>query len=531
MFALARPAASRKSVLSQPVGKTKTFPAPSRGWIANENLADPKPGGAAILDNWFPTATGVRLRKGSNLYATAGSGIPIGALMPYVLGGLRRLFAANTIAIYDITAPASATVSPAAVVSGRTNGDYSHLQFATPGGTFLIAVNGADQHLVYDGTSWATNSPAITGVSSATFSAVWSFGKRLFFVQKNTMDAWYLPVDAIGGAATKLPLGGVFTLGGSLLFGATWSIDAGNGLTQSCVFVTTEGEVAVYDGLDPASTSTWSLRGVYRIGRPLGVRAWMRAGGDLVIATDIGMIPLSQAIQRDFAALGLAAVSYPVETAWNATVAERSTLPWHVEIWPTASMVVIATPSPAGGEASCLVVNARTGAWCRYRGWDARSIAVWDGRLFFGTADGRVSEGEVGGLDAGLPYSATWIGLFDPLGAISAHKTAMMGRVTMRSIQDVGEQISVAVDWNTQVPTAPSAAPLLGTANDWDAGLWNQLTWQAGKVLTRAGEWRSTPAGGVVMAPVVQVTSGSAAELDCEIVSFDLRYEGGGIAS
>lgn len=44
---------------------------------------------------------------------------------------------------------------------------------------------------------------------------VWVYKNRLFFVEKDSLNAWYLPVDSIGGAAEKFPLGGVFTRGGS----------------------------------------------------------------------------------------------------------------------------------------------------------------------------------------------------------------------------------------------------------------------------------------------------------------------------
>ena len=98
---------------------------------------------------------------------------------------------------------------------------------------FLIAVNGANDRRVYDGTSWST-SPAITGVASASLSHVWVFKNRLFFIEKDTMNAWCLAIDAIGGAATKISLSGVFKKGGSLLFGETWSIDAGDGLGERC---------------------------------------------------------------------------------------------------------------------------------------------------------------------------------------------------------------------------------------------------------------------------------------------------------
>jgi len=49
------------------------FPAPTGGWITNRNLAMPNgqnmPQGAEVLENYFPTASGAVLRRGSRTYA------------------------------------------------------------------------------------------------------------------------------------------------------------------------------------------------------------------------------------------------------------------------------------------------------------------------------------------------------------------------------------------------------------------------------------------------------------------------------
>src|SRR3546814_7978346 len=58
-----------------------------------------------------------------------------------------------------------------------------------------------------------------------------------------------------------------------------------SGLSEQNIFVSTEGEVAVYQGSDPGEAATWSKVGVYRIGKPLGARAHFRGGGDIAIAT------------------------------------------------------------------------------------------------------------------------------------------------------------------------------------------------------------------------------------------------------
>src|SRR5690606_13998256 len=122
------------------------------------------------------------------------------------------------------------------------SGDYSSLQFTTSGGTFLLMVNGVDDMQQFDGSSWlAVNSSStprkIEGVATSDLTHIWKYGNRVFAVEGGTMNAWYLPTLSIGGTATLFTLGGVFNHGGSLLFGGSWSTDAGDGLDDYCFFV------------------------------------------------------------------------------------------------------------------------------------------------------------------------------------------------------------------------------------------------------------------------------------------------------
>jgi hypothetical protein len=445
------------------LAKTATFPAPVGGWIKNQNLSTPNArrpdgsavNGAAMLENWFPIATGIRMRGGSDVYSVVGAGSDdITSLFVYANGNNQKIFAATSSAVYDITIPNTVDIlidnlgdtlveehgdflivgnePPIAVISGATGGDWSTVQFATPGGVFLRAVNGVDTPQVYDGTTWST-SPVITVAPASSLSYVWVYKRRLFFTQKDSLSAWYLPADSIGGAAVELPLGGVFTRGGSLLFGASWSLDGGGGLTAQCIFVTTEGEVAVYQGDDPSVADSWSLVGVYRIGKPMGPSAWIHAGGDLIIATDIGFIPLSQAVQRDYAALSPSAISYPIETAWNEAVSSRSGEYWHCEVWPSKQMVIVTLPTVPGTTPQMFVANARTGAWALFTGWDGKCVKLFGDRVFYGSTAGLVVEAERGGSDIGNLYTANCVPLFDPLKAPASIKTGLQARATLLS--------------------------------------------------------------------------------------------------
>ena len=85
---------------------------------------------------------------------------------------------------------------------------------------------------------------------------------------------------------------------GQFYLGQRGSLDSGSGLDDVCIFVSDQGEIAVYQGTDPASASTWSLVGVYEIGKPLNKHASFGAGGDLAILTEDGIIPVSEALRK-----------------------------------------------------------------------------------------------------------------------------------------------------------------------------------------------------------------------------------------
>jgi hypothetical protein len=549
-----RPAAPVKPRLAKMV----SFPAPVGGWIKNINLSTPdarrpdgsKVNGAAVLENWFPTATGIRMRGGTSVHAVTPGLEDITALFTYVDGNNRSLFAATVTRVFDVTASFDTGYiiddlsdylvddlgdrlifgnDPVPVVSGLSGGNWSVVQFSTPAGAFLRAVNGADTPRVYDGATWST-SPAITGVTPETLSYVWSFKNHLFFVQKDTQNAWYLPVDSIGGAAVKFPLGGVFTRGGSLLFGASWSTDGGGGLSEQCAFFSSEGEVAVYQGTDPSTAATWSKVGVYRIGKPRGPKAFIRAGGDLVVATDIGFVPLSVAVQRDIAALSPSAISYSIEEAWNEAVLDRSESSWHCEVWPTRQMVLVVLPTPANSQAQMFIANARTGAWALFTGWEGTCVALFGDRLFYGSTEGRVIECEVTGTDQGAPYTATLVPLFDPLKSPASLKTGLLARSVVLAPQDVNISLSLQSDFDVNLPAPPDATG--ATAGSiWGSGIWGQSLWGATATKQTFQQWQSVSGDGYSLSVAGQITSGSLTAPDIEYVQTDLTYDVGDIVT
>ena len=535
-----------------------SLPAPTGGLVSNRNLAISRgpdmPPGAAVLTNWFPTATGVITRRGMRRWATIGE-LPVKAMFTYIAGAQKQMFAADDTAIYNITSVpnpyswilstenAEEAISPDVpgevvfgdesvdgldVHTGTTSGDWVVVQFGTAGGNFLVGVNGVDDAFLYDGTTFDATTitfPAESGLTTADLSYVWVYKNRLFFIQKDSLDAWYLPVDSIGGELTKWPMGGVFPRGGVLLWGQAWSLDnsGAGGLSEQCVFTTTEGEVAAYQGLSPDPDQGWQKVGAYRIGRPMGKKGFIRAGGDLVIATTVGFVSLAQASRKDYAALGQGAVSYPIEDDWALAQQQRGQTDWRCQGWAEGQMTLIAPPTPASRSPIVYVANTNTGKWCTFTGWDITAMVQFNGGIYFGSSDGAVRQGWVTGSDEGAPYVCKSLPLFDGLNAPASVKVLKMGRAVTRASYQAKLQLSVHSNFKVNFPAPPSQQSI-PTGNEWDNGVWGESVWDAERASIVAGDWVSLGNLGHDVSVGAQITSGATVPIDVELIRTDLTY-------
>lgn len=521
----------RRPVRNPSRGKFLSIPAPVNGLLLNRSVAAPDAASSEALENWFPTQRGIRVRGGMRRAAYVTN--PVKRLFPYTDPTTPAFFAATDTAIYNVSGfdPVNA---PAAAVSGRTSGYYSTQQIVTVGGNYLYAVNGADKPLLYNGATWVAidgaSTPAITGVTTTTLSHVWLYQSRLFFVQKNTMNAWFLPVDSIGGAAQSVSLSGIFQKGGTLLFGATWSLSTGNAIDDKCVFVSTEGEVAVYEGNDPTTAANWRRVGRYEIAKPLGKNATLRAGGDLLIATIDGIVPLSEVVQKDPAALSLAAVTRRIEPLWAAE-ANRATSPVELVKWTERALGLVIFPDST----VMPTTNLQTGAWAVQTGWNPTCGGVFLGKAYIGRADGRIMSIDDGGLDDGAAFTAKYCHAFNDFGTGSAYKRAQMIRCNFFADGRFEHSVAAAFDYTVSFPNAPAPANVQAPSGYlvWGVGLWGVGKWWSPSVaspkLGVVADWKSVSGQGYAMAPMVQITSGGATALNIELVRVDIEYEQGGL--
>lgn len=527
-----------------PLSQAVHFRAPTGGWVSAKNpaansqvpfkLYGPP---AEKLENFFPTESGIEVMGGSKQYAaiaTAGA-FPCESMWAYIGGTTHKLAAAGNGSIFDITTPASTTVPPAADVTGRTSNYYSAQNFATSGGNYLYACNDTDKPLLYNGTAYTAidggSVPAITGVTTSTLSQVNAYKNRLFFVQGGTMNVWALPVGAIGGAAIQISLAGIFQKGGAVLFTATWSLDAGNGLNANLVIMSTEGEVAIYSGTDPADPNNWALVGVYAAPKPMGKNAFCKAGGDLLLVTEKGLIPVSALKGRDVALLTSFAVSRPIEPDWVFDARTRRSMPWEAVIWSTRQRMIITNPVTADPGVTppwCYQVNTTTGAWCKRTGWSTRCIAQHNDFVYFGANDGTIKQMEVTASDDGAIYYPVAVLAWSDMGMPGAQKTVLSMISRWIIAAPINPLLSSSLNFSILLPSPPNALPDTSAPGVWDVGLWDVSLWDVGTSLYAYNTgWVSVNVSGFSHALQVQLSMGGSVTPTAKLLQLSALIEHG----
>lgn len=343
---------------------------------------------AVVMSNWWPYPNDVAIRKGYADWSTD-YGDPVETLFRYTSeDGASELFAAAGDSFYDATAQGAVG---AAVVTGLTNAQWQSTTITNTAGTHLYCFNGVDKPEYYDGTTWTAvdgvSTPAITGVTTTDLVHACVFKRRLFMVEKDSQNVWYLAVDAIGGAATKFDLSAIFTMGGYLMAMATWTLDAGTGMDDHAVFITSEGEVAVYRGTDPTSSDTWALVGVFRLGRPIGRKCFAKFGGDLLVLCSDGLLPLSKGLLSSTINRASARTD-KIQNALNEAITlYGSNYGWDVTVYPEANMILINVPV-GNGQNFQFAQNTITEAWTTFTGWVANCFTTVEDSLYYGDATG-----------------------------------------------------------------------------------------------------------------------------------------------
>lgn len=465
------------AVLRQPQRQqealTETVPAPVGGVNARDALAAMPATDAIIADNWFCRPSYLEIRNGSQTWAT---GLPAAVETVMAYNGLtsRMLFCVSNGTLYDITTQGVTT----SLVSGLSTSRLQHAMFNSGSGNVLVWADGIDIPQYYNGAAWANTTINGTGLVPSNLITVTVHQQRCWYIENNTMNVWYSASQAFQGTLTKFPLGQLFKMGGTLMQMASWTIDNVAGINDYAAFITTEGEVALYQGYDPSQQSTWSLVGIFRIGRPIGRRCITKFGSDVLCITADGLTPLSKALLTDRTQGAAAQVTYKIMNAINLDTEQyAANFGWQVIYHPIGNKLIINVPESVGKTMHQWVKNTvrqDDGGWSRFRNWNANCWEVQQDSLYYG-GNQAVYLADTGYSDAGSPILVDCKPAFSYFDEMGQLKNFEFARPILQASVVLEPAVTINVDF---ADLAPSMVPLFsGTTSLWDVSPWDTTPW------------------------------------------------------
>lgn len=508
-----------------------SIPAPIMGWNVRDPLPMMGPQYAPILDNVFCLPSELQLRKGYTKQATF-TGTAKTLLEYSPLSGDAELYAAvdnaGACSIYLIDTTYSVTPHVAtSVVTGLTSAEFKQSHCSTSGGEFSYYVNGADDAILYDGTTFqsvnSTSTPyAITGPANTHFTDVITHKRRLWFVEKDSMSCWYLPTDQIAGAAVEYDFGPIFTRGGKIRKIDTWSLDAGTGLDDFFIVFTTQGEVAVYQGTDPASASTWSLKGVFYIGTPTGTGHTCKYGGDLLIINKDGIAQMSKSLMSSRVNTQLQMTDKIQPRLAEDTTLYKNNQGWDLLLYPPQNMLLVNIPVSAT-ESYQYVMNTISGAWSRWTGIPAKCFYFHEEKIYFG-ANGYVGLAWNEQSDDGEFIIADILPAYQNFGSQSRMKRWSMARVVLSTNTFLAFGTRMEIDFNINPQSIGFPFIVETPVGVYGRGKYGKNVYSNGAASIRA-EWKNTTGMGYWGSLHIQFKTKVA---DVRLYSIDVVTESGG---
>jgi len=527
--------------------KTARIPAPYKGVDSRTPFAAGAQDVCIYSYNLVPNDGGVALRKGYGRYQTElddGNGLSVNTIIPFdgtaADGSEDRLFAATNEGIWDCSVEGATPVLKVTFSDQREDAGYgAFITYITDGADkvmlFADSFNGL---FTYDVATdaWA-QSTGITGPTEANINFVTVHKQRIWLIERDSADAWYLDMGAITGTATQFFFGSKLRNGGALRGLFSWTVDGGKGVDDLFVGVSGAGDVIVYQGDDPSAAALWAIRGVYYIGTlPRGPNFATEQGGELYLLSTFGVISMTDLLNG-------VAISSSQQNNATARIAgelrqrlskEGSESGWAIRSIPSEGGILISTPVRPGGRAIQYYYNLTVGGWGFWRDLDIRSFNTWKSTVVFGDGSLRVlfMNKELDdvifpptpGVFNGVPIEFSILTSFSALEAPALFKRVKFIRPDVISSEEPVFAVAARYDYALTEGTIPISLAPPSVDALWDADLWNLAVWGTANFT----QGFDTVFGAEGIGRTVAIAYRGEAYKPFTLVGWDVIYDAGG---
>ena len=473
------------------LGKSNPIPAPIKGLNTREGFVALGPDEARVLENWLPDQGACYVRPGYSHY----SSFPLGAtadmdtitvdstlytvdsslavdvpsvptLATYKGASGTKLIAGASGGLWDVSGVTPTPVYPA--------GSYTTDRWVTESfNGYLFGVNASDTPWRYDGTTVSPTGFSGSGLTLANLQTVALVKGRLWFSEKNSADVWYGPSAGITGTLTKFQLSQIAQGGKCVGIGA-WSYEGGGGPNDQTVFMMDTGEILIYGG-DPATT--FAKVGSFMAPKPVGVQPFVKVGGELVIITAAGPMPVSFVYRGVAFDLTELQVWGKIAPSWQADYQSGKSYSGFFGHYFNGLLYF---NIPLGYTASKqYVLNTRVSGWTTYTSLPVYSMADYSGALYFGSSSNGFVDVHTTGTDNGSPIiTIARQGFSFPMGKDKNVLWTMI-RPNLEADGTTSAQVQVDVDFSSDQLDSPVVELIAVTTgaswgDPWGASLGSQ---------------------------------------------------------
>ena len=440
---------------------------------------------ALHLENILPRPSSGELRAGYEEHVIGLSGA-VKTLAPYIDldSSQNQIFAfCEGGDIYDVSIK-SQSLEPLQSTE-QSDGVWSYVNFTGVDKSYLCAVSPDGGYWTYE-PSQGWSQETLTGdATDKKLVSIFHWKDRIWFIEQNSSKAYYLDIGAIKGEATVFDFHAVMRHGGHLLWGTNWTFDAGYDLNDYFILASSNGDIIVYEGTNPAEASTFALKGVWQVGKlPQYGRAYTHFGGELFFMSNLGVVPMSALVN------GKVANEYQVASAKIQPILNNvlddygDEFGWEMHMVYQQSFVLLKTPKKLDGTYSYYVMNVQTGAWGQITQMPMLCAATKNNQLFFGTEQGTVCLGFAGDEDgvtfdggSGAPILGKYLGGYSDFGKAGMYKIFQMFRPFFNAISGPNVNAKMVTGYDLQFPNLEGEYLADDNVGKFNVSAWNRCVW------------------------------------------------------
>lgn len=502
----------------RPDARVEHFGAPLKGLSRRSELLAGDPLLASILTNWIVEEDRITVRPGYIKIGQTAAALPVSTMISFSGNGLERLIAASGTTLCG---------TDGSILSSGWGGDdwawssYSNLSSVD----YTIMVNGYDGVVSWDGTTFVketvTAPPGETWVNPNSFDKVLSHMNLLWFADSDNLALYYLPLQQKSGALTLFPLNAMFKRGGHITSINTWTVDGGLGLDDALCIFTSNGEVAIYSGTDPATD--FQKIGTFRFDAPMSKNCAINFGGDLYVQIATGFVPMTTMVRAEAEQLGKSDIGVMKEFGDISRV-HGDEYGWQVIVNQHTNHAICNLPL-GNGKYEQMVRRMPGQVWSKWVNIPARCWAWLHNNTYFGDDHGGIYLGGDEYLnDNGAAIDA------DVRFAWSNFKSMSKKQFKMLRLYTITDGLprpfmAVEVDYDNTAPiNQPDLTVGPGGGADWTTSPWDTSDWAL--AVQPKQNWQSVTGLGRIGAARVRV---SITGCSFSLTGVDVIYELGGL--